>query len=194
TIWDVDPARARFTAADLAANKIYYTVLLIASVLGMSNAFARAVKLVDDQRARLFEQSRLSAIGSMACNIAHEINTPLMAIDLEIDALEDSVNDLRNQPAADSIRKLAQLSRQIAAIVRRFKLMSYSDADDPVTELPIGKLIERALDIAVGRIDALGITLSVELHDPAERLRCRVVALSQVLVNVVDNSCDAVAE
>jgi signal transduction histidine kinase len=76
---DANPGQLHYAADDLTVNKVSYTVLLVLSVLGMSNAYGRAIKAVDDQRAKLFEHGRLSAIGSMACNVAHEINTPLMA-------------------------------------------------------------------------------------------------------------------
>jgi signal transduction histidine kinase len=195
-LWNVDPEHhRRFTHDDLVANQISYTILIFVSVLGMTKAFGRALAIVDDQRAKLFETNRLSAIGSLACNVAHEINTPLMAMALEIDALESGL-DGPSDRAADgrSLDKLTQLSRRIGTIVRGFKLLSYSDADDPMSSIRVGTLVDTAIDLTAGRVKPLGIDLAVQLAEADDMIRCRVVLLSQVILNVLNNSVDAVAE
>jgi signal transduction histidine kinase len=175
-----------YRPTDLLANKLAHTLLLIVCVLGMSNAYRRAIRIVDAQRAKLFDAGRLAALGSMACSIAHEINTPLMAIDIELDALE--AGDMR------AIEKIGQASSRIATIVRGFKLLSHSESDDPMIDLELGDLVDNVRNVLAGRMKPLGVQLSVELHDPQLVLRCRRVALSQVVVDLLTNGCDAVAE
>jgi C4-dicarboxylate-specific signal transduction histidine kinase len=161
----------------------------------MSNAYGRAISAVDDQRAKLFEANRLSAIGSMACSVAHEINTPLMAMDIQINTLATNLEGAGDRAEdAGAIEMLSQLSKRIATIVRGFKLVSYSSADDPMTDITLGKLVESSVDILAGRFKPLGVKWTVDLANPMQLVRCRVVLLSQVILNALNNSCDAVAD
>lgn len=189
----LDPDYKRYTSADLLVNQISYTALILFSLLGISNAYARATRIVDEQRSQLFEQSRMSALGAVACSVAHEINTPLMAMNIYLDELDASVA-MTPERRADSqaVEKLGQLSRRIATIVRGFKRMSHSDSDDSLAEVTLEDLLRPALDICEGLLKPLGVKLTVTLHDPKYLLRCHVVALSQVVLNLLTNGVDAV--
>ena len=191
----IDPARGRYDHQDLVMNQLTYVAVLVLSLIGIANAYARATQLIDEQRAKVFEHNRLSALGSMACNVAHEINTPLMAMDLHLEDLELIVGD---DPARISerqaVRRVAELSRRIATIVRGFKLVSYAGADDAPADTTLGAVVHAAVDLAAGRTRPLGVALEVELPDPAVPLRCRIVAVSQILLNLIDNAVDAVSE
>lgn len=189
----LDPDFGRYTSTDLLVNQLSYTGLILFSLLGISNAYARATRIVDDQRSQLFEQSRLSALGSVACSVAHEINTPLMAMNIHLDELEMSLAQVPERSADQrAIANLGNLSGRIAAIVRGFKRISYSESDDPLTEVSLEDLLKPALDICKGLLKPAGITLRVSLHDPEFRLHCHVVALSQVILNLLTNGVDAV--
>lgn len=188
-------ARTHYAANVLFLNQLTYTVLLLCSLLGIMNAYGRATKLVDEQRAKLFEQSRLSALGSVACNVAHEINTPLMAMDIHIDALETSLEGApEHAEDRQAVVALGQLSSRIATIVRGFKRLSHSDVADRAEETTLGELVNSSLDVSAGRLKPLGIRIEVDLHAPEQRLRCQIVALSQVLLALIDNSAEAVTE
>lgn len=190
----IDPAQGKYTSTDLVVNQITYTALLLFSLLGISNAYTRATRIVDEQRSQLFEQSRLSALGAVACSVAHEINTPLMAMNIYLDELESSLAEAPHR-AGDSqaVARLGNLSGRIATIVRGFKRMSHSDSDDVVTEVTLEELLQPAIDICEGLRKPLGIALNVSLHDPKYRIQCRVVAISQVVLNLLTNGVDAVA-
>lgn len=189
----IDPDYKRYTSTDLLVNQISYTALILFSLLGISNAYARATRIVDEQRSQLFEQSRMSALGAVACSVAHEINTPLMAMNIYLDELDASVAATPERRAdSQAVEKLGQLSRRIATIVRGFKRMSHSDSDDSLVEVSLEDLLRPALDICEGLLKPLGVKLTVTLHDPKYKLRCHVVALSQVVLNLLTNGVDAV--
>lgn len=189
-----DPDADRYTSTELLVNQITYTALILAGLLGISNAYARATRIVDEQRSQLFEQSRMSALGAVACSVAHEINTPLMAMNIYLDELDASLTAEPDRRAdSQAVDKLGQLSKRIATIVRGFKRMSHSDSDDSLTEVSLEELLRPALDICEGLLKPLGVKLTVTLHDPDYRVRCHVVALSQVILNLLTNSVDAIA-
>jgi signal transduction histidine kinase len=190
----IDPARGRYGSDDRWANEVCFTVLLVCSLIGIANAYGRATRLVDEQRAKLFEDSRLSALGAMACNVAHEINTPLMAMDLHLDELDGSLaEDPARAGDREVVTKLGELSRRIATIVRGFKLVSHGGADDGPADTTIGAVIGAAVDLAAGRTKPLAVAVSIAVPAPDVALRCRVVGVSQIVLNLIGNAVDALA-
>src|SRR5438874_4028184 len=118
-----------------------------------------------------------------------------MAMDIQIDTHAVNVEGKPDRGEdADAIQMLARLSKRIATIVRGFKLVSYSSANDPMTDISLGQLVDTAVDIMAGRFVPLGVQWSVDLANPTQLVRGRVVPLSQVILNALGNSCDAVAE
>jgi signal transduction histidine kinase len=187
--------RVRHGTPDQITNEVGFVIGFLFALVGIVNAYGGATRLVDEQRARAFEDNRLSALGAMACNVAHEINTPLMAMDLHLDELEFSLADDPARTADhELVTKLGQLSRRIATIVRGFKLVSHGGADDPPSPTTLGALVGAAVDLATGRIRPLGIALSVSLPEPDVALRCRIVGVSQIILNLIGNAIDAIAE
>ncbi|MEZ4364130.1 MAG: ATP-binding protein [Kofleriaceae bacterium] len=177
------------------ANDTGFTIGFLCALIGVANAYGGATRLLDEQRARVFEDSRLSALGAMSCNVAHEINTPLMAIDLHLDELDLSLSeDPAREPERELVGKLGLLSRRIATIVRSFKLVSHGGADDPPSDTTLGAIVGAAVDLARGRTKPLGVALTVSLPDEDVALRCRVVGVSQIILNLITNAVDAVAE
>lgn len=193
----LDPARGRYSTGDLTVNQISYMLLLIGSLMALSNAYARAVRVVDEQRARQFEQSRLASVGAMACNIAHEINSPLAALDIKVYTLLSALKQKGESEAKDTLRlveQIHQLSGRIASVVREYRLISSFERGEPSEPIRLGELIQPVLDLYEDRLRRLGIDMRVRLHDRQHLLRGQTVALSQVLLNLIDNAVDAVSE
>lgn len=185
-----------YTRQDLMANRFFYLLLFLVSLISLSNTFNRALKIIDDQRGKLFEERRLALIGRVASNVAHEINSPLTAIDLHLFQLENCLSKpaVAAQQAKDHAAKIRKISRRISVIVNNLKFFGGKDGQGQMTRSPIGAVIESALELNRDRIDANCIRLKLEIDDPATEVSCRPVALSQVFLNLINNAVDAVVD
>jgi len=192
---NIDPAIGRYSTEDLVANRMGYLALFFTFLIALSNAFNRSLRLVNDQRAKLFEERRMASIGAIACNVAHEINSPLTAFDLQIFQLNEDINK-NGVVAAEVQEKLSRLSRishRMSVIIRGLKFLAGRDDNDPISRSEIGSIIELALDLCRERIEKYGIHMQLSLETQSIQIACRSVALSQVFLNLFNNAIDAVA-
>jgi signal transduction histidine kinase len=156
---------------------------------------ARAELEIARQRIQLTHLSRVSMLGEMSGSIAHEISQPLSASLVNAHAaqllLRQSVPDLEqvrailreivadDQRAVEVIRHLRQLLKRGEV---QFQPLSANETVEEVLKLLHGELIHR------------GVTVHSELASSLPILQGDRVELQQVLINLVANACDAMAD
>ena len=158
------------------------------------------------------QAQKLASLGDLVAGIAHEINTPLGALQANVDVLQrafgilsdalqdEELGDLlrRNERVARALSTLErtravtpEATQRIARIVRDLK--SFARLDQASEEsVDLRELIESAL--AVLKYD-LGerITVVRELA-VVPKLRCRPQELNQVFFNVLTNAIQSISE
>ncbi|MCC6194453.1 MAG: GHKL domain-containing protein, partial [Burkholderiales bacterium] len=168
---------------------------LIAALLIERRRRRAAEVVTQEQRVELAHASRLAVAGELTASIAHEINQPLGAVQTSADAADlllqsdaDTRDDLRrivtrirrdSVRAGDVIRRLRSLLARHAPEQRPFGLDAA--VDDVVTLMSPearrrGVLLQRRSGTGTGRV----------LGDQTQ--------IQQVLINLVLNAMDAVAE
>ncbi|MGN6376807.1 MAG: PAS domain-containing sensor histidine kinase [Sphingomonas sp.] len=147
-------------------------------------------------QSELIHISRLSAMGTMASTLAHELNQPLTAIANYLEA----GRDLLEHPDADTpdllreaMEESAKEALRAGAIVRRLReFVARGEVDKRAERLP--DLIEEAARLALVGASERSIRTFYDF-DP----RCRVVVvdriqIQQVLVNLLRNAVDALSD
>ncbi|MBS1970368.1 MAG: PAS domain S-box protein [Bdellovibrionales bacterium] len=157
----------------------------------------KAQQTILEQQEKLVAASRLSAIGEMAAAITHEINNPLGVILGRVEMLKSMLNDptLDKEElfkVADTIEVTGQ---RIAKIVRSMKTMAHHSQEQELSaKVPVLSLIEDALDLCQHRFKNHGVDLKTPVIDPNLIIDCRSHQIVQVLVNLLNNSFDAVQQ
>jgi len=147
-------------------------------------------------RAQAVSAERLSALGRMAGNIAHEINNPLAIIhastsDLLEMAKAQNVSLDTLQKAATRTKKTAN---RISKIVHSLRQISRDGSADPFQHASVGELVEHALELCKERFRAHSVRLDPSIVDTRLHVFCREVQIAQVLLNLLQNAFDAVAD
>lgn len=143
-------------------------------------------------QAELIHVSRLSAMGTMASTLAHELNQPLTALGNFISgAKRIAARQANREPALDEALDAAESGALRAAeIVRRLReLVSRGTVSVMVEHLP--RLIEDAAVLAFLDEDALGVRHRLDLDPAATWVRADRVQIQQVLINLVRNAVEA---
>ncbi|HEY6306844.1 MAG TPA: PAS domain S-box protein [Candidatus Angelobacter sp.] len=152
---------------------------------------------IESGKEQMVASARLSALGMMAGGIAHEINNPLgiihaLASDLvEMVEVEDAAPPqvvLRN-----SIR-IRETADRIARIVKSLRQISREGSRDTLHPVPVSKILEDTLEICRERFRAHSVKLFLPEAIPEFMVSCREVQIAQVLLNLLQNAFDAVAE
>jgi PAS domain S-box-containing protein len=151
---------------------------------------------VDASRVQLVDSARLSALGAMAGGIAHEINNPLAVVDALVQDLGEAAEERVIAPdeIVRTTGKIAQYVDRIGKIVKSMRHIARDGTKDPFEDVPVCNIVEQVLSICEQRFSGHSVALLNSPIDPALRVACREVQVSQVLLNLLQNAFDAVQE
>ncbi len=142
--------------------------------------------------------SRLSAVGEMSAGIAHEINNPLAVISGRATLLKKKLSQIEGLNAADrealihGIENIGVMGERIAKIVRGLKIFSRNETELVSEAIAVKDVVDDILGFSSERIKFLGIELRLSWPTD-DRVWANRIALSQVILNLMNNSIDAIS-
>ncbi len=145
------------------------------------------------REAELAHVSRLTTIGELAAELAHEINQPLYAISNYASACQNAASG----GVADDTRNLLNWTQQIAeqanragGIIRRMnRFLRKSEPELKATDL--NQLIRETLDLIDVERRTYEIRVDLDLASQLPSVLVDPVLMQQVLVNLTRNAIDA---
>jgi two-component system sensor kinase FixL len=153
----------------------------------------RSESRLADLQSELSHMSRISAMGSLAAALAHEINQPLTAIANYM----EGARDLLDSPDADTLNLVREALSEAAAqsiragqIVRRLRdFIGRGENEKHVESLEA--LVSEATALAVTGTRNAGIEVEMRLDATVDSVLADRVQIQQVLVNLIRNAVDA---
>ncbi|MGZ3649569.1 MAG: sensor histidine kinase [Bdellovibrionota bacterium] len=147
-----------------------------------------------ERQASIAHSSKLSALGEMAAGIAHEIYNPLAVVQvlneqIRMIALEGASPSTEIVEVTQKIERTLSRITKIVTSLRHFSRESEGDAPENVT---VRSLVESVLDFCRDSCRNKNIDILIPEIDPAIRLSCRSVQISQVILNLLINAQHAV--
>lgn len=178
-----------------AASVILLQAGLIA-VLLLERRRRRAAEVVAaKQRVELAHVSRLAVAGELTASIAHEINQPLGAVLTSADAA-----DLLLQSGADSrddlrriVTRIRRDSVRASEVIRRLRSLLARHAPDR-QPFDLGGAVQEVVALMRSEARRRGVTLDVRAGASDSRVLGDETQIQQVLINLVLNAMDALAD
>lgn len=139
---------------------------------------------------------KLSSLGEMAGNIAHEINTPLTAILLKAELIERKNSKLEKPSSDISIlaSSIIEIISRIDKIIKGLKSYSRDAKDDAHEFFSIRHLINSTLDICGEKFRINNIKITIHEDQIDAQIKTKLIQVSQCLLNLLNNSFDAVVK
>ncbi len=172
---------AERTAALLAANRE------LTREIGERREAEAALK---QAQADLVQAGKLGALGQMSAGISHELNQPLMAIRSFAENATQFLSRGDSARVAHNLDRISDLARRMGRIIQNLRAFVRNEAE-PVGRVDIAQVIANAIELTDARLRSEGVVL--EWSPPARPVFVRggEVRLSQVFVNLISNSIDA---
>jgi len=161
----------------------------------LETLIAKRTRELDEQKALNLQAARLSALGEMAGGIAHEINTPLASIKLLTSQaqqeLHEVIPDMENME--NVLVRIDRTVDRLAKIIKGLKSFARNGSSDPFEDVDLSQALEDTISLCSERCRLHGIELRVKTPEPGTVIvPGRYVQLCQVLLNLINNSHDAI--
>lgn len=148
---------------------------------------------LEQLKSELIHVSRLSAMGTMASTLAHELNQPLTAIA----TYGEAAGTVLENPGPDELEMLREIFSEITgqslragAIVRRLRdFVARGETTKAVEDLP--KLINEASALALVGSRESGVGVQFAYDPQATPVLVDRVQIQQVLINLMRNAMEA---
>lgn len=168
-------------------------LLIVAAFASIFNVSEIAQKMANSLSEQLIQSSKMSALGEMAGGIAHEINNPLSVMKARSEFIVKGIETgkLTTEQIIISAKKITDTADRIAKIIKGLKNFSRSSEGEPFTLVSLPKIIEDTLDFCKERFHSKNVELHVD-SVPQIQILCREVQIVQVILNLLNNSFDAI--
>ncbi|WP_371322477.1 ATP-binding protein [Dechloromonas sp. ZY10] len=156
-------------------------------------ALERTKAILRETRDAAVQTGKLATLGQMAAGISHELNQPLAALQTLADNAQALLKRNRLDEAAENLQLISDLVGRTGRIVRQLKSFARKEAPTP-QPVSVDSAIEHALLIVEPRRRELGASIHVPDADPARQVIAEAGRVEQILINLLRNALDAVAD
>jgi len=148
-----------------------------------------------ERRGELAHLSRVTMLGELSGSLAHELNQPLTSILSNAEAAENYL--AQEAPDLAQVREiLADIvaeDERAGEVIRRLRLL-LKKGEVQWQSLDANELVSEVLKLARSDLASRGVTVEAALAPDLAAIRGDGVQLQQVLLNLVMNACDAMAD
>jgi C4-dicarboxylate-specific signal transduction histidine kinase len=145
---------------------------------------------------QLMHSNKMVSLGEMASGIAHEINTPLNVVTGQLRLLKKHIEKLEGEHD-----KLSTLSEKISVnfdritnIVKSLQTMSRNTEKAPKVDVLISSILSGVQDLSTQKLELKNVTFNIENDHKDITIFCRETEILQVLLNLINNSVDSIAD
>ena len=151
---------------------------------------AEKARQLQEAQFQVVQAEKLSSVGLVAAGIAHELNSPLMAILTFTHLVKSSLPE--DAPAQDDLAMIERETNRCAAIIRQLLDFARKQTQDAVTEpRRVSDAVRGALDLLKVEIQNADVEVRLSVPDELPRVEANGVQLMQVFVNLVLNAVHA---
>lgn len=144
---------------------------------------------LDEQRDKLHQAEKMTAMGSLLAGVAHELNNPLAVVVAQSTLLEELAADPSIKKRAERIHAAAD---RCGRIVKTFLAMARQQAPNRAT-ISLSEIVEFALVVTIYGLQTSGVEVEKRLSSEELLVDADSDQLSQVVANLLVNAQQALA-
>lgn len=147
------------------------------------------------QQEALARLARLGSIGELAAAVAHEVNQPLMAAGTYTRLVAETIssgNADAAEVAATAMKAVAQVDRA-AEVIRRLRALVRLDRSNRAS-FGFERIVKETIELCRPDLERASVTARFSLADELPPVMVDMLQIEQVLINLICNSIEAIAE
>ena len=151
---------------------------------------------LDQEKVKLIQAGKMASLGEMASGIAHEINNPLAIMSSHIHIMDklNQKDTLSKEKLESSIKKLSMTIKRISSIISGLKSFSRDTSTQSYSKEKVSDILDETLQFCAQRFQSGGVKLIIEDFDKELTIYCNPTQISQVILNLLNNSFDAIKD
>jgi C4-dicarboxylate-specific signal transduction histidine kinase len=167
------------------------TIHFIVDDITEQKELARKARL---NELRMYHEDRLTALGTMAAGIAHELNQPLNTIRVVTDGFLFGREAGWGMDPEEWVEGLEMVSRQVvrmSEVIQNIRNFARDDQTQTLGEVNANQAIENVFSMMGRQLEAHGIRIHKELERRLPLIRTHLNRLEQVVMNLLINARQA---
>lgn len=174
-----------------------HALKIVAETIAIAIEKQHKEKIIKEQERKLQSIEKLSSLGVMASGIAHEVNNPLAVISLATQHLNKYINETKEYSIENIsmfINKIQKNVTRIENLIKALKIFSRQETKHTLQPSKLDKIIEEAIEQTKQRLEKQKIKFIYHNENKDIYVEAIPTLLTQVIVNILNNSIDAVEE
>jgi signal transduction histidine kinase len=141
----------------------------------------------------LLKANKTAATGALSASIAHELNQPLGASNLNIQFLKMKLEKgvINPELGKEILDSLEADNHRAATIVKSLRSI-FTEGDSSAEEVQLGSLISKVLDIVKPELKSKNIQIQLRVDDQLA-VKVNSAEIEQVVLNLLNNAVQALA-
>ncbi len=141
----------------------------------------------------LLKANKTAATGALSASIAHELNQPLGASNLNIQFLKMKLEKgvLNPELGKEILDSLEEDNKRAATIVKSLRSI-FNDSNSNAEEVLVNDLVNKVLDIVTPELRSKNIQIQIRVDDGL-MLKVNSAEIEQVLLNLLNNAGQSLA-
>jgi two-component system C4-dicarboxylate transport sensor histidine kinase DctB len=151
-----------------------------------------AERLLRSTRDELVQAGKLAMLGQMAAGMTHELNQPLAAIRAFADNARTFLARGQTEQAASNLVHIGDASARMGAIIAQLK--GFARKDEAIASVDLARSARASAFLLESDFARHGASLHIDAGDTPLCVAGNAVRIEQVLINLLRNGLDAVAD
>lgn len=151
---------------------------------------------IEKQRAMAIYSEKMASLGELTAGIAHELGNPLGAMRGRMELLlrQLDVGNIDLAKVHDLAHRSIRMIDRMSKIIKGLRSYTRDATGDPFVKTSLNGLIEDILEFSWEKFRKLGISVEAIGLEKEVVIDCREAEIGQVIVNFINNSCDAIQD
>jgi len=154
---------------------------------------SKALAVFRQTRDDLVQAAKLAALGQMAAGISHELNQPLAAIRSHAYNGAVLLQRGRLEDARASLDRIQGLTARMAELIKHLKRFARRP-EATLDAVDLRTVVVGAMSLFEQRLDEEKVDVQIDFPDTPTSVLAEEVRLEQVIVNLISNALDELAE